>query len=74
MSEEFLLYKRENQVFNSNLPYHETNITIPVTHHLLSNGSLYAHIFFGKSSILPSTLPTCKSQPGMNHVVYRRHS
>ena len=73
MDEEKLLYKRENQVYSSSLPYHEMNITLPVTQHLLNNGSVYAHIFFGKSSILPSADRTCASSVGQTHTVYRNY-
>lgn len=71
ITEDHLLYKRENQLYSTNLPYHEVNITLPVTQHLLTNGSLYAHMFFGKSTILPSDERGCVSTPGQSHSVYR---
>ena len=47
------------------------NITIPVTEHLLNNGSMYAHLFFGKASIHPSASRGCVSIPGESHSIYR---
>lgn len=74
ITEDHLLYKRENQPYSTDLAYHEVNITLPVTQHLLTNGSIYAHMFFGKSTILPSAKRGCVSTPGQSHSVYRTHN
>ena len=66
-----MVYKRENQPYSTNLAYHEMNITIPVTEHLLNNGSMYAHLFFGKASIHPSASRGCVAIPGQSHSIYR---
>ena len=71
VSENALLYKRENVSFSASMPYDELNITIPVTQQLLNNGSYYAHIFFGKASSVPSPETGCVSSFGLTHTVYR---
>ena len=71
VSENALLYKRENVPFSASMPYDELNITIPVTQQLLNNGSYYAHIFFGKASSVPSPETGCVSSFGLTHTVYR---
>lgn len=71
VSENALLYKRENAPFSASMPYDELNITIPVTQQLLNNGSYYAHIFFGKASSVPSPETGCVSSFGLTHTVYR---
>ena len=68
-----MLYKRESQPYSSSMEYNEVNMTLPVTDNLLHNGTLFAHIFFGQSSIKPSSERGCVSTAGQTHTVYRTH-